>query len=203
MNYETIQKAIKNGTLRKYHLSLAQVGNRVIEPTPGVVIAIHWDKVVFGWEDGNITHFDPYDDHCIYLAPLCWVEDKPVYKGDTLYRQNGKQVAVSGLNGDGTFLLFEDGGSWATDGSIYKLSWTNPKTPITINGIDVPAPEVVAPADGTTYWCPDLPSEKGVTPVQWCNDDFDNRALARGIVHLTEAAAIKHAEALLSFTAKE
>lgn len=36
----------------------------------------------------------------------------------------------------------------------------------------------------------------------WDGTKFDQRMLSRGVIHLTKEAAIKHAEALLSFTEK-
>ncbi len=137
MNKETIKAAIKDGTLRKYDLTSVKIGDKVLGWEPGEVIAVYGSNVVIGWDsdDGKtvVTYLANYD-HGIYLAPLCWVEDKPVYKGDTLYWQNGKQVTVLRLNGDGTFLLFEEGGSWSTDGRISKLSWTDPTILFDVEG---------------------------------------------------------------------
>lgn len=137
MNKEIIKAAIKGGTLRKCDLTSAKIGDKVLSWEPGEVIAVYGSEVVIGWDLGDRKSADIYltnQDHEIYLAPLCWVEDKPVYKGDVLYRQNGKQVTVRCLDGDGTFLLFEEGGSWTTDGSISKLSWTDPTTLCLVEG---------------------------------------------------------------------
>lgn len=170
MNYETIQKAIENGTLRKYDLTSAAVGDKVLGWEPGEVLAIYGEDVVIGWDlaDGKSADiFLTNQGHGVYLAPLCWVEDKPVYKGDVLYRQNGKQVTVRCLNGDGTFLLFEEGGRWTTDGSISKLSWTDPTILCLVEGKPVRKGDVVFSRDGDKVTITDF--EMGViitTPGQ-------------------------------------
>ena len=50
-------------------------------------------------ENGRLA--SPALTSCFRLAPLCWVEGKPVYPGDALERENGKafipdMVAISG-----------------------------------------------------------------------------------------------------------
>ena len=66
----------------------------------------------------------------IRLAPLCWVEGKPVYPGDALWqttlagdvlKRKAKQISA-----DGSYLEFDETGSWAMDGSVSKLSWAEP-----------------------------------------------------------------------------
>lgn len=66
----------------------------------------------------------------IRLAPLYWVEGKPVYPGDVLWqttpagdvlKRKAKQISA-----DGSYLEFEETGSWAMDGSVSKLSWVEP-----------------------------------------------------------------------------
>lgn len=62
------------------------------------------------------------------MAPLCWCEGKPVYKGDVLYR-NGEQVTVSHIIVEeyGTYLSFREHTDWDISGSISKLTWDKPK----------------------------------------------------------------------------
>lgn len=204
MNDKLIEKAIKEGTLRHAILRDLPVGTHVVAGRyQGEVLAHHADQVVFGWEHGYVNSFTYDELHQIYLAPLCFVEDKPVYKGDTLYRQSGAQVTVRGVNGAASYLFFEEGGSWAIGGGISKLSWTKPVTTISINGYEVPMPEREAPQEGTTYFFPSPQHGGGVYSYTWVNDAADNRLLAAGMVHLTEEAAQKHAQALLSFTRKQ
>jgi hypothetical protein len=73
-----------------------------------------------------------------------------------------------------------------------------PKT-ITINGIEVPEPLRNELKLGDRYFMPNL-DFAGVTDGVWDNVDNDYERLKSGIVHLTKEAAIKHAEALISFT---
>jgi hypothetical protein len=71
---------------------------------------------------------------------------------------------------------------------------------ITINGIEVPVPMRIAPPVGTPFFYVEIFSEDIFIRSRWGGRDWDRRLLSRGLCHLTEAAAIKHAEALLSFT---
>ena len=201
------RKALNEGTLRPVNLPDLPVGTKVVSGTgyQGEVLAHHADQVVFGWEHGQVNSFAYGEFHQIYLAPLCFVEDKPVYKGDTLYRQRGERVTVRGLNTNGTTLLFEEGGGWnlGDGGRISKLYWTKPVTTININGYEVPMPEREAPGGDTEYFFPSFQQEGGVYSYTWSDDAYDNRLLSAGMVHLTEEAARKHAEALASFTRKQ
>ena len=76
-----------------------------------------------------------------------------------------------------------------------------PKT-ISINGIEVPAPEQQALDTGTIYYMPSLLNSTLFGCCSWDNDGEDKRTLSRGLVHLTKEAAEQHAKALLSFTSK-
>ena len=207
MNKALIEKAFNEGTLRHAILRDLGVGTHVVVGSgcQGEALVHHADQVVFGWNNGVVNTFTYDEQHCVYLAPLCFVEDKPVYKGDTLYRQSGAQVTVRGLNTNGTTLLFEEGGGWnlGDGGRISKLSWTKPVPTMNINGHEVPMPEREAPQEGTKYFFPAFQLVEGVHGCTWDNDVTDNRLLAAGMVHLTEEAARKHAEALASFTRKQ
>ena len=205
MNNELIKKALNEGTLRLANLSDLAVKAKVVAGSgyQGEVLAHHADQVVFGWDNGVVNTFTYDELHCVYLAPLCFVEGRPVYKGDTLYQQSGAHVTVRGLNTNGTTLLFEEGGSWAIDGHISQVSWTRPVPTMNINGHEVPMPERGAPEEGTEYFFPSHPHDGGVYRYTWNNDGTDNRLLAAGMVHLTKEAAKKHTEALASFTRRK
>ena len=71
-----------------------------------------------------------------------------------------------------------------------------PKT-ITINGIEVPEPHRGEIPNHTPYYMPYLAE---YISCPWHNDLFDKKRMAAGLIHLTKEAAIKHAEALISFT---
>ena len=207
MNKALIKKALNEGTLRHAILRDLAVSTKVVAISghQGEVLAHYADRVVFGWDAGKVNSFNYEEPHQIYLAPLCFVEDKPVYKGDTLYRQSGGRVTVRGLNTNGTTLLFEEGGGWniGDGGRISKLYWTKPVPTININGYEVPMPERGAPREGTKYFFPAFQQVEKVHCYTWDNDSVDNRTLSAGMVHLTEEAAKKHTEALESFTRKQ
>ena len=63
--------------------------------------------------------------HEYRMAPLCWVEGKPVYPGDVLW-QTTPAGDVLKRKAKGSYLEFEETGSWAMDGSVSKLSWAEP-----------------------------------------------------------------------------
>ena len=69
---------------------------------------------------------------------------------------------------------------------------------IMVNDIEVPKPESEALKYGTQYWVPHTYTKDCVIKINWENDDLDQRAMARGLVHLTRDAAIAHAKALLN-----
>jgi hypothetical protein len=76
---------------------------------------------------------------------------------------------------------------------------------ININGHEVPEPYRGEMKEYQPYYTPDLfdcgdDYWENYHDRQWQNDIYDNVAMKNGLVHLTEAAAIKHAEALLSLT---
>ena len=72
-----------------------------------------------------------------------------------------------------------------------------PKT-ITVNGIEVPEPIREEPKVGEKYFLVSLTAFTLVTSNPWVNDKYDQQWLNRGLVHLTEEAAIAHAKALLA-----
>lgn len=71
-----------------------------------------------------------------------------------------------------------------------------PRT-IRVNGVEVPAPEMVAPEKGRTYYVPDLAEGDCCYDYTWVNDLFDVRTLERGLVYLTKEDAIARAKAML------
>ena len=74
---------------------------------------------------------------------------------------------------------------------------------ILINGIEVPRPCSSPLAPETIYYIPYLEAKEidcRWTSLSWANDSYDFHMLKLGLLHLTKEAAVKHAEALLSFT---
>ena len=146
MNKEIIKAAIKDGTLRKYDLTQAQVGDKVLGCEPGEVLAVYGEDVVFGWDLGNrksVSIYRTHYAHEMHLAPLCWVEDKPVYKGDVLYSPNGT-VKVRTIDRVEKFQAYDDEGKAITRFRVYgddgfwdspeKLTWVEPEPEYTVEG---------------------------------------------------------------------
>lgn len=77
-----------------------------------------------------------------------------------------------------------------------------PKT-ISINGLKVPEPIRTKPKRKTTYYVPDVLGYDFYLSDWWSDTGQDLEFLNLGLIHLTKEAAIQHAKALLSFTAKE
>ena len=73
---------------------------------------------------------------------------------------------------------------------------------ININGHEVPEPVRRPLASECKYFAPTIDGFYLAAEYYWQDDETDNRLLERGLVHLTEKAAIAHAKALLSFTTK-
>ncbi len=69
---------------------------------------------------------------------------------------------------------------------------------IQIGDARVPKPLMEPPPLGTNYWFLDLHNKGLVNHFQWSGGNFDNRNLKRGLVHLTEGAALAHAKALIN-----
>ena len=69
---------------------------------------------------------------------------------------------------------------------------------ITVNGIEVPEPAREAPKMGEKFFLINLASSTLVDDYWWSNHPFDNQWLSKGLVHLTEEAALAHSKALLA-----
>ena len=85
------------------------------------------------------------------------------------------------------------------DWAVTRKYRRKPKT-ILINGHEVPEPHRTPLKDGEVYWALSLFS--GAISLRWADYDFDNSYLENGFVHLTKEAAVRHYNALKSFTAK-
>lgn len=101
---------------------------------------------------------------------------------------------------------WSDGPAWGSVENTWAIHdftqerTTFRRTPRTINirGFDVPAPE---PADrlipkGVTYFVPTPGQEYWHKGLSWSGDDFDHRALQRGLVYLNREDAIRVAKAM-------
>lgn len=99
----------------------------------------------------------------------------------------------------------EHGGWYTPETEIPFHAYTQyrrkPRT-ININGHEVPEPAREPLEYGTSYFVPSVTSRSLRQFFEWADSDPDHRYLERGLIHLTEDAAIAHAKALLSFTTK-
>lgn len=71
-----------------------------------------------------------------------------------------------------------------------------PRT-IFVNGVEVPAPERVAPENRESYYTADVWGDDLYADFIWRNDKDDQRALQRGLVYLNKEDAIARAKAML------
>lgn len=77
--------------------------------------------------------------------------------------------------------------------TIYRLA---PET-ITVNGVKVPKPESKPLAMWHEYWVAAPGFEKYAAKMYWRDSMSDALWLSRGLIHLTEAAAVAHTKAML------
>lgn len=91
-----------------------------------------------------------------------------------------------------------------TDHPVWGLyiSYRRKPQTILVNGIEVPEPVKQELLEHQTYYVVDITFPNLIQQQYWINDHLDVRFLERGLIHLTEENARKHAEALLSFTRK-
>lgn len=57
------------------------------------------------------------------MSPLCWVEGRPVYKGDVLYKQDGSKFIAKTMYSDTCILSDQP----FIGSSLENLTWTPPK----------------------------------------------------------------------------
>lgn len=82
----------------------------------------------------------------------------------------------------------EVGGIWE-----FRLK---PRT-ILVNGVEVPAPEKEAPADGAEYFVPQFLDIDAYEALYWKQDELDARLLERGLVYLDKESAMERAKAMI------
>lgn len=113
--------------LRLYNREQAKVGDMVTIISSGreyeeEVLAVK-EGFLVTWAAGTVEAYGPNVE--VFYPPLAWVEDKPVYKGDTLYEKDGNTFCPDLLEGDllgqkmneGLPLIYR---------AIEDLTWTKP-----------------------------------------------------------------------------
>lgn len=68
---------------------------------------------------------------------------------------------------------------------------------IQIGGIHVPKPLMTPPPLGTRYWCAMMDEDAMTYALTWNGDRYDELALKRGMLHVTEENAVAHVKALI------
>lgn len=67
----------------------------------------------------------------------------------------------------------------------------------------VPTPVAEALEEGSCYYIPDFHSSALYRTSRWDNDKTDRLRLKRGLIHLTAANAVEHAQALIAGTEQQ
>lgn len=67
----------------------------------------------------------------------------------------------------------------------------------------VPTPVAEALEEGSCYYTPDLHNDTLYYTSRWDNDESDRLRLKRGLIHLTAANAVEHAQALIAGTEQQ
>lgn len=121
--------------LRPFDLEAAKagalLGDAVGSPT--------WEYAAGPDSSGNISVIiiktglfaEPSPTRVFKMVPLCWVEGKPIYKGDVLYyiNQPGRKFTANGITQDGTLINERGHGE-----NIACLTWGPPKRKVKKQG---------------------------------------------------------------------
>lgn len=99
----------------------------------------------------------------------------------------------------GTWNYGDDWKVCLLNGDFKGYAWEFRLAPrkIKVNGVEVPAPETVAPADGSGYYTPHVTREQGYSKDTWDGASFDLHVLEQGLVYLNKEDAIARSKAML------
>ena len=186
--------------LKKYDLHQAKVGDLVIcwSLNKGEVVYIDHNQVVVRWED-QLSIFDIEEEHSMWLRPLAWLGEDPIYKGDVIYPMYPPEFVADKIS---CGRLYSVSGSYIPmDGdkllSPELFSLTPVIKTIVVNGFEVPAPITCPPKEGTYYHVASVMGEEYFELLWWFGDSINRLALERGLAHTTKEAAVAHAKAML------
>lgn len=107
-------------------------------------------------------------------------------------RSKGEKVWESFLKRAGFVKLEQVNDEWGR-GCEFRLA----RRTIRVNGVEVPAPERVAPIIGACYYVPDPKADAFCSESTWADQVLDNSCLTRGLVYLRKEDAIERAKAML------
>lgn len=119
--------------LRLFDLEKAKAGEALIDGDGDLCTFIdgphHITEEIVARYDGN-AGFYVADSDFYRMAPLCWVEGKPVYKGDVLWHKEGLRGVAGSFDGE---QLLCDWDIWPGDKPCGarpgNLTWTPPAKP--------------------------------------------------------------------------
>lgn len=126
------------GLLRPFDPKAAEAGEPVMQ-MGGSLYPIRWvgrsanrqANIIERQTVSGVHHVEYAIDAWLRMAPLCWVEGKPVYKGEKMWRKDGQWTYAHEIVGktqqedDGLGVLLqvtEQGTTWSEN-----LTWTPPK----------------------------------------------------------------------------
>jgi hypothetical protein len=90
---------------------------------------------------------------------------------------------------------------WDPDG-IYRAK-PAPAPTIIVNGIEVPEPVREELEVGRKYWLATTSGPELSIELIWRDHPFHRTRLNRGLIHLTEAAAVEHTKAMIAPSMRE
>ena len=116
------------------------------------------------------------------------------------YYANGGEIEVKAMSVSGKWRQAH-GPNFTAAGVGYRAK----RKMIRVNGIEVPAPESVAPEFGTTFYMPDLGPLVGIFAISavWYESDLDMHRLAGGVLYLNKEDAEARARAMMKFEVVE
>ena len=186
--------------LKNYDLHQAKVGDLILSRSlnKGEVVYIDHNQGVVRWEDA-LNIFNIEEEHNIYLRPLAWLGEDPVYKGDVIYPMYPPEFVADKIS---CGRLYSVSGSYIPmDGDKLQSPELFSLTPviktISVNGFEVPAPITCPPEMEADYYVADIMDKEYYRLWMWCDDFIDKLALERGLAHPTKEAAVAHAKAIL------
>lgn len=135
---------------------------------------------------------EEFNEYPFYFKPLCWIEGKPVYKGDILWKTSGDYAQVEIVSKFQIVLIEYN--------SLNRLSWTKPKKTRMIGDVECPMPETEEFNQRDKYYSISLAHQGGVIAYFWNNDELDIDLLEKGLVFLNREDAEKTAEAIFKLT---
>lgn len=138
---------------------------------------------------------EEFNEYPFYFKPLCWIEGKPVYKGDILWKTSGDYAQVEIVSKFQIVLIEYN--------SLNRLSWTKPKKTRMIGDIECPMPETKELQYDDEYYSlgsPRAPVAFCVNEYIWEQNSCDLELLHKGLVFLNREDAEKTAEAIFKLT---